>query len=202
MELIFPSAYFPNVEYFYRLLHCQKIQVSIADVFEKQTYRNRCVILNANGLQKLTVPVIRSSDEFKTMGETRISYAEDWQKNHLRSIESAYRRTPYYEYYCDGIEEILMTNYECLIDLNMSLTGYLVDKTGLSCAIAKDTLYRLPNQEELKLIDPKLPSQFNTKTYLQTFSDRFGFQNNLSMLDLLFNEGPNSISVIQSSKNI
>src|SRR5688572_23608479 len=100
-----PVSYFPNLEYCFHLLKNETIVISTHEVFPRQTLRNRCVIVNANGLQNLSIPVGRESGHETLTKDVQISYAEDWVKNHLRSIESAYRRTPYYEYYIDRITE-------------------------------------------------------------------------------------------------
>lgn len=199
MSLIIPTSYFPNIEYFHQLLQKSDVKISTAEIFQKQTYRNRCVIINANGLQNLTVPVERNSGEETLTKNIKISYAEDWQKNHLRSIESAYRRTPYYEYYIDSIEKIILKNHVYLVDLNFELTEFLVQKIGLSCELKLEENNSEIKPEILEMMNPKTESKFQTKTYIQTFIERFGFQNNLSILDLLFNEGPNCICVLQES---
>jgi len=194
--MIIPAAYFPNIEYFHRLLQCDEVKIASNEIFLKQTYRNRCVIINANGLQNLTVPTERNSGEETPTKNIKISYAEDWIKNHLRSIESAYRRTPYYEYYIDRIEEILAKKHEYLIDLNLELTAYLIEKIGLTCTVKISENETAIDREISDLLNPKMVSRFQSKQYIQTFVERFGFKNNLSILDLLFNEGPNSICIL------
>lgn len=196
MKIILPTAYFPNLESFYFLYKNSEIIIGTNELFPKQTYRNRCTILNANGKQDLTVPVERDS---KTITyQAKISYAEDWLKNHLRSIESAYKRSPYYEYYIDGIEKILSKKHELLVDLNFELLEFLVDKIGLTCELKLNN-EASPDINLNEMVNPKSISNFKSANYIQTFSDRFKFENNLSILDLLFNEGPNSISILQES---
>jgi len=197
MSFVIPTAYFPNSEYFYQLLQNRNVEISSVEIFQKQTLRNRCVIVNANGLQNLTVPIERNSGEETLTKNIKISYTEDWIKNHLRSIESAYRRTPYYEYYIDRIEEILSKKHIHLIDLNFELTDFLIDKIGLTCELKISENETEVNPQISEILNPKSNSHFQTQPYIQTFVERFGFQNNLSVLDLLFNEGPNSICVLQ-----
>jgi hypothetical protein len=192
-----PTSYFPNTEYFTHLLKSHEVSICINEIFPKQTLRNRCVILNANGLQNLSIPVERESGHDTLTKNIRISYSEDWQKIHLRSIESAYRRTPYYEYYIDALESILLKNHTQLVDLNFELLQFLVAKTGLTCEVNLSKDSEKISREMNELVNPKLTSAFNGKSYLQTFTERFGFQNNLSILDLLFNEGPNAICVLE-----
>ena len=200
--MLFPTSYFPNVEYFTHLLRNKSVVIQTNETFPKQTFRNRCVILNANGLQNLSIPVERESGHETLTKDIRISYAEDWHKIHLRSIESAYRRTPYYEYYIDALESILNKNHALLTDLNFELMEFLVAKTGLSCELKQTTSDEKISRELNDLVNPKIESSFQGKSYLQTFTERFGFQNNLSMLDLLFNEGPNAICVLEESVSL
>lgn len=194
-----PTSYFPSLGYCFHLLKNEKVIIATTEIFSRQTYRNRCLIVNANGLQNLSVPVARDQGHETLTKDIRISYAEDWIKNHLRSIESAYRRTPFYEYYIDQLTKVLETKHEYLIDLNSELLKFISDKIGLSCSIGISESDETISQEANDLVNPKTNSLFQTKEYLQTFSERFGFQNNLSILDLLFNEGPNSICILEES---
>ncbi|MBK9191176.1 MAG: WbqC family protein [Crocinitomicaceae bacterium] len=202
MTLHLPIAYFPNIEYFTELLRAEKVIIQTNEVFQKQTFRNRCVILNANGLQQLSVPVERVHGKDQLTSELKISYAENWVKNHLKSFESAYKNAPYYEYYIDRITEILESEVIFLSELNFELLQYLVEKTGLSCEVKIDNSTLEISKEKNELANPKSANQFTGKKYYQTFSERFEFQNNLSIVDLLFNEGPNAISVLSETKNI
>ena len=171
--MILPTSYFPNVEFFYYLYKDNHILIGTNELFPKQTYRNRCTILNANGKQDLTVPVERDSKTLTSVA--RISYAEDWQKNHLRSIESAYRRSPFYDYYFEQIENILCKKHDLLVDLNFELIQFFVEKIGLSCELELSYEAELRN-EMLNFINPKLPTRFVAANYMQTFSDRFEFE--------------------------
>ena len=198
--MILPSAYFGNIEYFHQIW---KRDVAIIDHFEpyqKQTFRSRCEIIGANGVQILSVPVERPQGKDTLMVDVLISYAEDWRKDHLKAIESAYARTPYYIYYIDGIQEIIMKDHECLWTLNTELTRYLSNKIGLSAEIALSReSFPLQDDDFRKDFTSKKQNGFTTHRYIQTFEERHGFQNNLSILDLLFNEGPNTISILQES---
>lgn len=196
--IILPTAYLPNLEYFTCLLWSERAIVDLTEKFQRQTTRNRCTILNANGIQNLSVPVSREYGSETLTRDIRISYAEDWQKNHLRSLESAYRRTPYYEYYIDSLTAIIQSQKEYLFELNFELLIYLADKIGLACELDINT----GNEGLAKihpLVLPEKNSSFQGKEYLQTFTERYGFTANLSVLDLLFNEGPNSICILQES---
>lgn len=170
------------------------------EIYQKQTFRNRSIILTANGPQNLSVPVIRQNGKNTLVSETKISYVENWLKDHQRAIESAYRNTPYYQYYSDGIFEILERNNESLFDLNWDLTQFLIDKIGLSVALKRATESpEISDNDYRRTFQPKLMSDFESHHYIQTFEERHGFHSNPSIIDLLFSEGPNSISILQES---
>ncbi|HIP36768.1 MAG TPA: hypothetical protein EYG85_07920 [Crocinitomix sp.] len=195
-----PISYFGNIEYFSFFVQHQKINIDVRERYVKQTYRNRMEIYGANGKLSLSIPVTKPFGKHSLACQIEVSYAENWQKNHWKSIESAYRRTPFYEFYFDDIKKILFTQYKMLVDLNLALTHHLINKLGIDCIV------NLPNnsteitKNDLRLhFSPKVKTGFTCKPYIQTFSDRNPFINNLSILDLLFNEGPNSICVIEES---
>jgi hypothetical protein len=199
-SIILPTSYFPNIEFFKLVFENSKILIDINERYEKQTYRNRATVLSANGVLNLSVPVIRPNGKSTLVKEVEISYVENWQKNHLKAIESAYRNTPYFEFYWDAIVIILKKEQKYLWELNQEIILHLADKFGLT-ATTKTTAEFIDFQESdyRKRLHPKIDSGFKTKSYIQTFEERYGFVNNPTALDLLFNEGPNSISIISES---
>jgi len=200
MSPILPISYFGNIEYFSFFAKHQVVNIDLTEKYQKQTYRNRTEIYGANGKLNLSVPVNRPFGKNTLIHQVEIAYKENWQKNHFKSIESAYRRTPFYEFYIDDIKLILNENHHLLQDLNLKLTNHLVNKLGIDCEInlVKDKAFK--NGIDLtQHFSPKKETDFECQPYIQTFSDRNPFINNLSILDLLFNEGPNSICVIEES---
>lgn len=198
---ILPLFYCGNIAYYHLLWKHDKVLFDLAEPYQKQSYRSRCHIMTANGVQKLTVPVERPNGRDTIMSEVKIFEAEDWRKNHLKAIESAYSRSPYFIYYFEDITRILNTGFTHLYELNAALNGYFIEKIGLS--VETDFSHQqqaLVKADPRLIIHPKSPSYFDTFPYIQTFEERHGFTGNLSVLDLLFNEGPNSISVISESK--
>jgi len=198
-SILLPSCYCPPISFFYLLLQNKEAIICSNELFEKQTYRNRCEIVNANGLQNLSIPVNKVNGHLTKTSDIEISYAEDWQKNHWRSIESAYRRSPYFEYYENELEKILLTPFQFLHELNATLINYIQSKIGLSVQIKNDCNHELSKEQKI-IANPKFKNNFLSAHYFQTFSDKFEFFNNVSVLDLLFLEGPNSISILQESK--
>jgi hypothetical protein len=202
MSATLPIAYFGNIEYFWHIAQKQSVQIDIGETYQKQTFRNRCVVLGANGPLNLSVPVIRPYGKHTKTEDVLISEAENWRQVHLKTLESCYNRTPYFEFYIDAIKSILETEYKTLYTLTSALTLHLVDKIGLihTPSIGKF----VPSESSLDLRDtlsPKKHSDFMGYNYLQTFTERHGFVNNLSILDLLFNEGPNTICILDESTN-
>ena len=191
-------AYLPNIAFFSALYSEDNVIISGDEIFPKQTFRNRCVILNANGTQNLIVPVEKPNGHETFTRDVRVSYAEVCVTNHLLSIESAYRRTPYYEYYIESLQQIYHTKFECLSDLNMQLLNFIVAKIGLSCQLVYHASNAPIDRSARDLADPKKQNEYSGKSYLQTFTERYGFVPNLSILDLLMNEGPNTISILSS----
>lgn len=182
-------------------MHCRRAQIDLSERYLKQTYRNRCECATANGRIALSVPVHRPHGRETKMKDIAISNAENWRKDHLKAIESGYRNTPYYLYYIDELRRIVQMNVTYLHQLNTQLTLFLIDKVGLTVSLEMTTA-PLPLQpmDDLRVeFTPKRRTQFRTHRYIQAFEERHGFIHNLSMLDLLFNEGPNSLSVLRES---
>ena len=195
MALSLPITYFGNVEYFWHLMQHSKASIDIEEPYQKQTFRNRCVVLGANGPLNLTVPVERPNGSQTKTKDVLLSHAENWKNVHWKTLESCYNRTPYFEFYADDIKAILFTDFQKLSSLNLALTEHLINKIGLVSEINMDKMV----QDHSQQFSPKKETSFKTHHYLQTFSERFGFINNLSILDLIFNEGPNTICILNES---
>jgi len=195
--IILPSTYLGNIAYFHLLFQNKEIGISSSERYVKQTYRSRCTIFSANGLQNLSIPVVRTSGRDTIMEDVQISYSENWQKDHLKALEAAYNRTPYYEFYVDQLESIYAEKHSKLLDFNLELCRFLIEKTGLECELT--VVPEEPEVDMKKIVDPKQAPLFEAYHYLQTHSEKYPFEGNLSMVDLLFNEGPNSISILTES---
>lgn len=201
--IILPIAYFGNLEYFWYFTTNNKVCIDINENYLKQSFRNRSEIYGANGRLNLSIPVVRPFGNKTKTNQITISEAENWRKNHWKSIESAYRRTPFFEFYADQIKEILFGEFKSLFELNLALTNHLITKLGIDCEI--EILQNSPKiiENDLRInLSPKKESTFNSPKYIQTFSDRNPFMKNLSILDLLFNEGPNSVCILETCKLI
>lgn len=214
------TAYMPPVEYFAAMVNSDKVLVEKCEMFQKQSYRTRCHVYSANGLLALTVPVRRNTTEeavgtqlhpsHKLMiDDILIDYSKPWVQQHERAIEAAYMTTPFFEYYKDDIFAILRSGEPSLFELNRKFTELFRELIGISTPIEYTTQWLpeySPDCEDLRSrIHPKskredlLDILQIKKPYWQVFSHKQGFIPNLSILDLLCNEGPNSISFLKLS---
>ena len=191
-DILLSTAYLPPVSYFAAIAHSQTAFVEACETFQKQSYRNRCKIYSPDGVQTLLVPVLHAGSRF--IRDIRIDYSKNWQHLHRRAIATAYGPTPFFKYYWDGLEAILSQRHEFLFDLNLELTQKLVSmleiKTNLS--LTSDYESAPTGQCDLRsAIHPKREwPLWQPKEYYQIFSDRHGWLPDLSVLDLLFSEGP------------
>lgn len=196
-SVLLSSAYLAPIEYYQAIAQNDATIIEQYDHFEKQTYRNRCRILTCNQVMDLVVPIIRPKERcpFK---EIKISYTEKWQQTHWRAIESAYNKSPFFEYYKEDYEPFFTKKYDYLIDLNQGLLKTTMDLIHLYAPISLSETYQ-KGDELVGITDMRRsfhPKQIHTKTnkpYYQVFDQKFGFQPHLSIIDLLFNMGPETI---------
>ncbi len=197
VKSLFSTAYFPPISYFLYLGMGESHQLEQFENYIKQSYRNRAIIYGANGPMSLTVPVVKKSNSKTLVSEILIGYDEDWQAQHWKSICSAYLSSPFFEYYKDDLFVFFSKRYEKLFDLNFDILMYFLDvldfKTNLvrTSEFVKDVEGFVDRRNSIhpKKVDPIVEKQL---AYWQVFSDQYGFQSNLSILDLLCNEGPNA----------
>jgi hypothetical protein len=204
------TAYLPPVQYFCHWLNSHARTIEQFDHYQKQTYRNRCKILGSNGIISLTVPVKRGSNRKTYVRDIRIEYAKDWQKDHWKGITSAYRHSPFFEFYQDELEVFYRQHHEFLLDFNGKILDFLLPALELDHSYSYSQAF-LPDPPEgvvdmRERIHPKrdvrTDPSFQSAAYPQVFSERHGFQPNLSVIDLLFNEGPNARNILQKSIKI
>ena len=193
---ILTSAYLAPVSYYKQMAGSENVIIEQHDHYLKQTYRNRCRIATSNGVIDLSIPVRKNEPKCK-MKDIRISYSDNWQQIHWRAIESAYNSSPFFEYYRDYFEPFYLTKTEFLIDLNNELQAKILDLIDVSIPITFTDEYKHPADEtELDFRDffhPKKEYTGYLKPYYQVFQQKFGFQRDLSMLDLLFNMGNEAV---------
>lgn len=188
--LLHPS-YFPSISHYVAMAQSESIALEMEDNFQKQTNRNRMYIYSPNGIQLLNVPIKHSKEIHQKTKDVRIENDFGWQKQHFKSLEAAYRSSPFFEYFEDDIQVIFEKKYTFLMDLNLEAMT-LVSKC-LRMAFDYQTTseyFREPNDftDFRNLVNGKKDVTI-IEAYTQVFEDKHGFINNLSILDLLFNEG-------------
>lgn len=193
---LFATAYFGPISYYAELIHHEKPIIEQMDTFPKQTYRNRAIILTANGKLPLSVPVVRTNGNHTLTRDIEISYRENWNIQHWKTIETAYNSSPYFLYYKDGIENILMTQYTRLIDLNYDLQTFILQKLKINLDCAHSTEFTTPGtileDYRYQFSVKETCTTYECPEYEQVFSTKFQFQPDLSIMDLLFNLGPDA----------
>jgi hypothetical protein len=203
---LFSTAYFPPVSYVAALLQSNSIVVEQYETFPKQTYRNRTVIATANGLLGLTVPVVRTNGNHTYTKDMAICYNENWALKHWRAIESAYNSSPYFLYYKDEVEVILNKQHATLIELNMDILAFVVKKLKVKkeVILSDDYISQIGEGtiDYRNHFSPKNKELLSLPEYDQVFEDRYGFQSDISILDLIFNLGPDSLGYLKEVMKI
>jgi hypothetical protein len=194
-SLLIENQFFGTITYYITLFQFLNIEIEQYETYQKMSFRNRCVIAGSNGLVHLSVPLEKGRDRQQLMKDTRISYSGRWQAEHLRTLESCYARSPFYEYYRDEVRGLIEKKEDFLLDKNMAILAWLAKTLGLSAEIGLTETYIHEYPATVAdLRNTILPKNFQRHapsfSYTQVFADRIGFQPNLCILDLLFCTGP------------
>jgi len=207
MITLLSSYYFGPVQAYAHIVKSEKVIIEQHDHYSRRTYRNRTTILVANGLMNLIIPVIKPKTKTKTK-DIRISYDTNWQKNHWKSIESAYNNSPFFEYYSDDIKHIYEKKWDFLIDLNNEALRAVTEILEVEAVIEFSKEYIPGNSPDVtdmrEVILPKkdpavFDPAFHPELYRQVFSETMEFIPNLSILDLIFNKGPEATLILEQS---
>ena len=197
--VILPSAYMPSVEYVARLLRQESV-IDLGENYIKRSERNRASILSANGVMQLTVNIENANRPRQKMRDVRIDYSKRWQHQHWVSIMSAYKSSPYFDYFAHEIEPFYKREWRYLVDYNMEYLDVLLRLLGVKDKPVVSDQYVEAAEGDLDLRPKqKKDSTFVAEPYFQVFSDRMPFQPNLSVLDLLMCEGKAAIDEILMS---
>lgn len=201
--MVFHPTYFPNIAHFVAMIQAEQVIFEAEDNFQKQTYRNRCYIYAANGKLQLNIPVVNSQKNRQKYAEVQIANTYKWQDLHWKSLQSAYRTSPFFEFYADELEPLFTEEASSIYDFNLKCFEILCDCMQLDLNIAKTEAFHKSYQDQKDyrfLVDAKKELDVKFDPYTQVFGSKHGFINNLSILDLLFNEGPNTLSYLESQK--
>lgn len=191
MNLLLYPTYFPSISHYIAMAQAETITLEVEDNFQKQTNRNRMYIYSPNGIQLLNVPVKHSNKIHQKTKDVKIENDFGWQKQHFKSLDAAYRSSPFFEYFEDDIMPIFEKKYEFLMDLNLD-TMNLVSKCLRMPLEFKETteyFHVVADFNDFRNLANGKKDSTIIAPYTQVFEEKYGFLNNLSTLDLLFNEG-------------
>jgi hypothetical protein len=192
-KVIVSTAYLPPIEYYSVISYADEVCIEKQENYLKQTYRNRCYILSAHGPQLLSVPVYLGSVHKTPIKDIRIDYSKRWQQVHLGAMKASYNASPYFEFYFENIEKIISKNHEFLFDLNMELLESVLEMLKIKITISPTADFEPvgnPENDFRYKISPKVKSHFICKEYYQVFNPDNRFVPGLSIIDLVFNLGP------------
>ena len=203
------SAYLAPVEYYTKLATYDKIYIEQYDHYMKQTYRNRCTIAAPDGELALSIPIVKPSTPKCAMKDIRISEHGNWRHLHWNAIESAYNGTPFFEYYKDDFRPFYERKYEFLADFNEALCHLICELIDIHPDMERTQTYHSemqPGEVDFReIIHPKkewrtADPEFTPHPYYQVFESKLGFLPNLSIIDLLFNMGPESLLILKKAR--
>jgi hypothetical protein len=204
MQALLHPSYFPSISNYVAMVQADTVVFEIEDNFQKQTNRNRAYIYSPNGLQLLNIPIKHSKNQNQKTKDIIVDSSTDWQKQHYKSLETAYRSSPFFEFFEDDIRPFYEKQHKYLLDLNYESIA-IVSK----CLRKKITFET--TTEYFREVDPIITKDFRylidgkkdhsiVQRYMQVFEDKHGFLNNLSVLDLLFNEGKFTIDYLKKQQ--
>lgn len=192
---------FPCISWYRNFLLHENIIIEQHEYFERTSFRNRAILAGPNGLVTLSIPILGGRNKKSIMKDLKISYDENWQMLHWKTIESCYRRSPYFEFYADEIHLLFQKKHNFLIDYNLTCLQTINKLLHVKKEICLSTSYNEPSSFFLDLRNAFTAQNFeevtNVPTYIQVFQEKIGFKNNLSILDMLFCVGKPLVSILK-----
>lgn len=191
MNILIHPTYFPSISHYTAIAQANNLTFEVEDNFQKQTNRNRMYIYGPNGLQMLNIPIKHSKGVHQKYKDIKIENAFGWQKIHFKSLEAAYRTSPFFEYFEDDFRPIFEKEHHFLMDLNFQIFEIINDCIGLPSNFNKTEEYfhKTTDFQDYRFLANGKKDAFINESYTQVFEEKHGFLPNLSILDLLFNEG-------------
>jgi hypothetical protein len=202
MNIIIHPSYFPSISHFVAMAKADIVTFEMKDNFQKQTNRNRMYIYSPNGIQLLNIPVKHTKVAHQKIKDVKLETAFDWQKQHFKSLEAAYRASPFFEYFEDDILPIFQKKHTFLMDLNLETMSVVSKCLGFEFDYDETSEYFHEVTDKLdyrSLIDGKKDTS-HFEPYTQVFGEKHGYLNNLSILDLLFNEGRYALDYLKKQQ--
>jgi len=202
MDLLIHPNYLPSTSQFLLMINSKKVIFEINDNFLKQTYRNRTYIYGANGKLLLSIPIIHSQKDRKKFKDVKISYDQNWLSQHRKSLEISYRSSPFFEYFENKLICLYKKKEKYLVDFNLKSITILLEMLQIDLEYEFTNSY---SKNYSNISDYRINSKnFNSNEikidkYTQVFQSKYGFINNLSVLDLICNEGPNAINFLKTN---
>ena len=199
MVLLHPT-YFSPISQYVAIANAKELVFEIEDNFQKQTYRNRCYIYTADGKHLLNVPIQHTKGIKQKTKDVKIDYKDDWHKLHLKTLQTAYSSSPFFEFYIDDLKPVFEKKITFLLDLNLKCHELIMDALQVEIPYSKTSEYQKESQflDARKLAIAKTKEEFVLDRYIQVFEQNKGFLSNLSILDLLFMEGPNALNYLEN----
>lgn len=206
--ILLELQYLPPIQYFAKLVEYSEVWIEQEENYRKGSYRNRCHIATANGLMRLSIPLEKGKNEQMPIRQVRIAYEEPWQRQHWIGIRSAYGRAPFFDFYAEELAPFYEKEWAYLFDFNWALLLKLMELIGLPADLRLTEAYQEKPAANIsdyrnsifpKKHRQKKDSRFKAPKYRQLFEERHGFMPNLSILDLLFCTGPQTLLYLESA---
>ena len=205
---VLTTSYFPSIDYFRVLSRHVETRIECWEHFQKQTIRNRCYILSANGILPLVVPVVHKSRSAIPVKDLQVSYRQPWQHRHWNALLAAYNRSPFFEHYADELKGAIFSDQKFLVDLNDAILEILLRFSAIQTSISRTDAYNASyGENDFRWVSEKAgrkptASKEDENTYLQVFTAKFDFVAGMSVVDLLFNTGPEAAAYLENTKLI
>ncbi|WP_396172952.1 WbqC family protein [Flavobacterium sp.] len=202
MSVLVHPTYFPSISHFVAMVQSDQVIFELDDNFQKQTNRNRMYIYSPNGVQLLNIPIKHSKNSFQKTKDVKIENDFNWQKQHFKSLEAAYRSSPFFEYFEDDIRPIFTKKHEFLMDLNLQTFALVSECLGVKFETLHTTEYfkEVNGVRDYRTLANGKKDASLFEEYTQVFEEKAGFLNNLSVLDLLFNEGRYALDYLKNQQ--